>query len=169
MKRMLALMCALLLLTGCSAGGGKENASPSSLTERPIAVVEGSSSSGDLEINDPWGIALTVKEVTPTGLTIVCTQSGGTDVAELNTGSYFVVEQLHGDHWDACTSIIEGELAWTAEAWMIPMGDSVEWEVDWAWLYGELTAGTYRIGKEIMNFRGPGDFDKETYYAEFTI
>ena len=168
MKRMLALLYALLL-TGCSAGGGKENASPSSLTERPIAVVEGSSSSGNLEINDPWGIALTVKDVTPTGVTIVCAQSGGTDVAELNTGSYFVVEQLHGDHWEVCTSIIEGEFAWTAEAWMIPQGDSVEWKTDWAWLHGELAPGTYRVGKEIDNFRGTGDFDTAVYYAEFTI
>jgi hypothetical protein len=168
MERFLVLLCALLL-TGCSIGGGKENASPSSLTERPIAVVEGSSSSGKLEINDPWGIALTVKNVTPTGLTIICTQSGGKDVAELHSGSYFVVEQLHGEHWEACENIIEGEFAWTAEAWGIPQGDSVEWKTDWAWLHGELAPGTYRVGKEIDNFRGTGDFDTAVYYAEFTI
>ena len=27
----------------------------------------------------------------------------------------------------------------------------------------------YRIGKEIMNFRGPGDYDKEMVYVEFTV
>jgi len=55
------------------------------------------------------------------------------------------------------------------EAWIIPMNDSVEWNVDWEWLYGQLSPGTYRIVKEIMNFRGTGDYDKAEYYAEFTI
>jgi hypothetical protein len=41
--------------------------------------------------------------------------------------------------------------------------------VDWGWLYGALPSGQYRIGKEIMNFRGAGDFDKSMAYAEFTV
>ena len=61
------------------------------------------------------------------------------------------------------------EVGWTAEAWIIPMNDTVEWEVDWEWLYGSLTEGRYRIGKEIMDFRGTGDYDKEMHYAEFEI
>ena len=168
MKRLLVLLCALVL-TGCAAENlTKENASPSSLVDRPIAVVEGSTSYGDLEINDPWGITLTAKNVTPTGLTIVCTQSGGTDVAELNTGSAFVLEQFNEGRWQACESVIEN-YGFTAEAWMIPQGDSVEWDVDWEWLYGKLDSGDYRVGKEILNFRGTGDYDKAMYYAEFTI
>ena len=168
MKRLLILLCALLL-TGCASGkGGKENASPSSLTERPIAVVEGSSSSGDLEISDPWGIALTAKNVTPTGLTVICTQSGGTNVAQLHSGQYYVLEELHGDHWHECEPVIEN-YGFTEEAWIIPLDDSVEWKVDLEWLYGELAPGTYRVGKEITNFRGTGDYDSAVYYAGFTI
>lgn len=169
MKRLLALLC-VLALAGCStADGGKGSSSPSSLVDRPIAVVEGSSSSGDLEVYDPWGITLSLKDVTPTGLTIVCTQSGGEDVAELASGEYYRVEELHGDHWHECEIVFEGNAAFTMEAWIIPMDDSVEWEVDWEWLYGELPSGTYRIGKEIRNFRGTGDFDETIYYAEFSI
>jgi len=169
MKRLLIALCALLALTGCSAWGGGENASPSSLADRPVAVVEGSSSSSDLEIHDPWGIALTVKDVTPTGLTIICTQSGGDGVAELQSGQYYRLEELHGDHWHECGIVFEGDASFTMEAWIIPMNDSVEWNVDWEWLYGQLSPGTYRIVKEIMNFRGTGDYDKAEYYAEFTI
>ena len=168
MKRLLILLCALLL-TGCASGkGGKENASPSSLTERPIAVVEGSSSSGKLEILDPWGIALGVKNVRADGLTIVCTQSGGEGVAELHTGQYYVLEEFHNGHWHECEPVIE-DYSFTEEAWLIPQGDSVEWNVDWEWLYGELAPGTYRIGKVITNFHGTGDYDSDIYYAEFTI
>lgn len=36
--------------------------------------------------------------------------------------------------------------------------------------YGKAKVeGKYRIGKEIMDFRGPGNFDKAVYYAEFVI
>ena len=52
---------------------------------------------------------------------------------------------------------------------MIPMNEVCEWEVNWEWLYGQIPAGKYRIGKEIMDFRGTGDFDKTVYYVEFNI
>ena len=51
----------------------------------------------------------------------------------------------------------------------VEVPEKVEWAVDWTKLYGELPAGEYRIAKEIMNFRGGGDFDTKTFYAEFTI
>ena len=168
MKRLLILLCALLL-TGCSVGGGgKGNASPSSLTDRPIAVIEGSTSPGKLEIMDTWGVSLAAKNVTPTGLTIVCTQTGGEGVAELHSGQYYVLEEYRGDNWHECEPVIEN-YGFTEEAWLIPQGSSVEWNVDMEWLYGELMPGTYRVGKEITNFRGPGDYDSAIYYAEFTI
>ena len=47
--------------------------------------------------------------------------------------------------------------------------DSREFELNWEWLYGKLPAGTYRIGKEIMDFRETGDYDTEWYYTEFEI
>ena len=63
----------------------------------------------------------------------------------------------------------EYELSWTYEAWIIQKEGTTQWDVNWEWLYGELSAGEYRIGKEIMNFRGTGDFDEEIVYAEFII
>ena len=52
---------------------------------------------------------------------------------------------------------------------MIPENSKVEWQVNWAWLYGQLSPGKYRIGKNIMYFRGTGDYDQKMYYAEFEI
>ena len=57
----------------------------------------------------------------------------------------------------------------SVNAWIIPINDSCEWEINWEWLYGQLPAGKYRVGKEIMDFKGPGDFEKAVYYAEFVI
>jgi len=117
-----------------------------------------------------WGVTLSAKDVTPTGLTIVCTQSGGNPSGELDTGSYYIIQKYEDGEWSDVEWLPqEYDVGWTAEAWIIPMNDVVEWEVDWEWLYGELPAGTYRIGKEIMDFRGAGDFDQEFHYAEFEI
>ena len=118
----------------------------------------------------PWGLALTAENVTPTGLTIVCTQSGEDTVSELFTGSYFAIHKLGKSGWESVEyAPQEYDVAWTAEAWMIPLGGTVSWEVNWQWLYGELPKGTYRIEKEITNFRGPGDFDLEPVYVYFEI
>lgn len=119
---------------------------------------------------DHWGVKLTAKNITPSGLTIVCTQQDGEPTGELNTGSYYGLEVLRDGEWVAVELLpMEGELAWTSEAWMIPANEDTEWDVNWSRLYGELPAGSYRISKSIMDFRGTGDFDKETYYAGFDI
>jgi len=119
---------------------------------------------------DPWGLKLTAKNITPSGLTIVCTQQDGEPTGELNTGSYYGLEVLRDGEWVAVELLpMEGELAWTAEAWMIPNNAETEWEVNWSRLYGELPAGSYRISKSVMDFRGTGDYDTKTYYAGFDL
>ncbi len=117
-----------------------------------------------------WGITLTAENVTPTELTISCSQTGGEPTGELQTGSYFELEKLVNDTWEKVEYLPhEYDIAWTMEAWMIPSEDTVNWDVKWEWLYGALPAGQYRIGKEIMDFRGPGNYDTAMYYADFTI
>ena len=137
----------------------------------PAAEGEGPEKLPTPEVSD-WGIALTAKDVTPEGMTIVCTQSGGLLTGELNTGSFYVLEREVQGVWCMVEYTEEAKsknIGWTAEAWIIPMNDAIEWEVDWEWLYGSLAPGHYRIGKEIMNFRETGNYDKEMYYAEFEI
>lgn len=113
---------------------------------------------------DPWGLVLTaLDDVTPTGLTLVCAQSGGHPEGELQTGSFFVLEHLVDGHWTEVPGKI-AEIAWTDEAWLIPMEDTQYWNVDWEQIYGALPAGTYRIGKDVVD-----DLDSSRYYAEFTI
>ncbi len=117
---------------------------------------------------ETWGIELRVENVTPTGATIKCTQSGGEPTGELQTGGWYILET-----WTQEQGWIEApcfaEVGWTQEAWMIPMNDTCEWEVNWEWLYGTLSEGKYRIGKDITDFRGTGDYDNAIYYAEFEI
>ena len=119
---------------------------------------------------DPWGVKLTAKNITPSGLTIVCTQQDGEPTGELQTGSYYGLEVLQDGEWIAVDLLPMGhELAWTMEAWAIPTNAETEWEVNWSRLYGELPVGTYRISKSVMDFRGTGDYDTRIYYAGFDI
>ena len=117
-----------------------------------------------------WGVSLQAESVTSSGLTIVCKQSGGDNVSELLTGSYYVLQQRTDNSWkDVDYLPHDTTIVWTSEAWIIPKENTTAWDVDWGWLYGKLSAGEYRIGKKIMNSRKPGDFDEETVYAVFTI
>ena len=118
-----------------------------------------------------WGLTLTVSGVTPTGLTLTFTQSGGQPTGELEYGSRYWLERKDGEGWTRRSDILEPSvnLAWTDEAYMIPMNDQTSWEVDWSWLYGRLSPGRYRIGKEVTDFRKTGDYDTQNYYAEFEV
>lgn len=117
----------------------------------------------------PLGIELTTKDISSTGLTLVCTQSGGKPDGGLMTGASFRLQTYNEElgFWEDIPT--KNELIFTSEAWQIPMNSSVEWKTDWELYYGELLSGRYRIFKEIMDFRGTGDFDLYNYYAEFTI
>lgn len=119
---------------------------------------------------ETWGVGLNTTNITPTGLTLICYQSEGEPTGDLSTGSYYFLEERIDNKWTSVEILpSEYERAWTDEAWMISMNDEVEWEVNWEELYGELPAGYYRIGKNIMDFRDTGDYDEETYYANFEV
>ena len=118
--------------------------------------------------DETWGITLTAEDITSTGVTIKCTQSGGEATGELQTGSWYILETWTREYgWKEVPCF--AEVAWTEEAWMIPMNDTREWKVNWEWLYGAVPSGKYRIGKSIDDFRGTGDYDTAIYYAEFEI
>jgi len=117
-----------------------------------------------------WGITLSAENVTASGLTLRCAQSGGDPSGELNTGSYYVLEWKTETGWETMEyTTQEYEIGWTSEAWIIPMNGDVTWDVNWGWLYGTLPEGSYRIGKTIMDWRAPGDFDQQMAYAEFEV
>ena len=150
MKKILAFLLAAMLLfvSGC---GGTSDASVNG--EQP----------------DAWGITLSAENVTNTGMTLVCTQSGGKFKGELQTGSPFVLERFVEGEWLPVGAIPGLEVAWTMEAWGIQPNFTTRWKVDWEWLYGYLEPGTYRMSKQIMDFRSPGKYTEKIYYVEFGI
>ena len=147
----LLLALGLLALSACGApagggSGGEEGTAP----------------------EDPWGLTLSVKDVTPTGATLVFAQSGGAATGELHTGSPYTLEVLRHDAWQAVEFALPAEnIAWTAIAYPISMNGETEMAVDWSVFYGALPPGTYRLGKTVTDFRAAGDYDEAVYYAAF--
>lgn len=45
-----------------------------------------------LVFTETWGVTLTAENITPTGAVIYCTQSGGEPIGELQTSSWYIVE-----------------------------------------------------------------------------
>lgn len=122
------------------------------------------------EKREDWGMTLTATKIAPTGLTIEFHQSGGKPEGDLQTGSYYWLETKAKENWillDILPSV--HDLGWTDEAYIIRKNDTTELEVNWAWLYGELPLGSYRIGKEVMDFKGTGSYEISNFYANFEI
>lgn len=116
-----------------------------------------------------WGLDLSVKDVTPTGVTLVISQSGGSPSGTLEYGSDYKIQTLDGDTWRDVPYATDENVAWTGEAYMVEMEADSEIRLSWDWLYGSLSAGQYRIVKQFMDFRDTGDYDTDNYYVSFEI
>ena len=104
-----------------------------------------------------WGLSLSAKNVTTSGLTLVCTQSGGDLSGELETGSDYKLIVLQNGTWNDVPVLLE-EYGWNTIAYLIEKENSTEFELNWEWLYGKLSAGTYRLVKSFMDFAGQSGF-----------
>lgn len=86
---------------------------------------------------------------------------------EIRYGEYFDIQVLHEEQWYSL-QVPEG-IAYKTLAYGVEPGESREWEVNWEYVYGKLPAGKYRMVKDVMDYREPGDFDKYYLAAEFEI
>ena len=157
MKRAMALSFALLwmlALSACGAPGESGGQSPAPSVVSPAA--------------DDWGLILTAEGASPTGLTLRFTQSGGAPSGQLQTGSPYWLEREENGEWTAVEPLME-DVAWDMMAYLISMDGETEMAVDWTVLYGQLPAGSYRLGKSVMDFRDTGDYDQKDYYVCFAV
>ena len=155
MKKVIAIAMAVLVMLALV-----------SCNERDLPLID---TTEDPSVDtDPWGITLSIKDITNKGLTLVCSRRDGNATGELQTGSPYFLEVYDDGGWISVEAIDDENVTWTMIAISIPEGRT-EWQINWESIYGELAAGRYRIGKEITDFRGPGDFEKQMYYAEFEL
>lgn len=149
MKKIFALILSLTLAFAFAACGA-----------------DNSASDGAEGWAEDWGVRLTAKSVSPTGLTLICTQSGGIAEGSLETGSAYTIEKCENDVWVEVKP--QGDAVWDMMSHLIG-NTTTEWEIDWSWLYGELSPGTYRIGKTVVDFKESGSSRSQIFFAEFEI
>lgn len=117
-----------------------------------------------------WGLSVSLKDILPTGVTLVFSQSGGNVRGELQTGTPFGVEMWNGSFWESYDTISETPLVWNMLAYPITAESVREFRCDWGYVYGELPQGKYRIYKDISDFyHSATGYDTHRYYAEFEI
>lgn len=119
-------------------------------------------------INDFSGVSMSVLDetVSPTGLTVEFENDSDQQVIY---GEDFLLETNVEDSWYQVPVIIEDEYGFDAIGYELSPGETDSLEIDWEWLYGSLESGEYRIMKEVLDFRGAGDFDEYQLTAEFII
>ena len=136
--------------------------------DAPKQAVASDNKAAVQETTVDWGVTMTAEDITPVGCTVVIRQSGGNPTGELIFGEDFWVEIQTASGWmEFPTTKIPD---WVAVGYFLPKENETQWECTWEWLYGALPQGTYRIGKDILDSRAPGDYERQDHYTEpFTI
>lgn len=177
MKKYLCLVACLAisvaLLVGCSNNGdnisaeGTENTVAETVPSKSVDIADWKPAPIET-VNNFDGVTMTVKKgtVSSTELTLAfenCSKS------QCIYGEGFGLEKKINGSWYQVPVAIDGNYGFHSIGYNLASGDNGERVVKWGWLYGNLDTGEYRIVKDILDFRGTGDFD--TYYlaAEFTI
>lgn len=121
----------------------------------------------DIHDGANWGITFSAENVTPRGMTLVCEQDGTPVPGMLMTGAFFRLEKLTEDGWRELPTLQDA--IFTTEGWVITNGQPHRWDVNWAWLYGELEPGRYHIFKIITLDETWGSETDWNGGVEFTI
>ena len=175
MKKYLYLfVCMVISLTFFVGCGNKNNSNSAIPKDTSKTASSQPNETNDWEpsahktVNNFKGVTMTVKGETAssTGLTIAFENNSG---SQCIYGEYFCLEKKINGNWYQAPVIIDGNYGFDSIGYDLSSGDSGEWAVDWKWLYGSLDTGEYRIVKDILDFRGTGNYD--TYYlaAEFQL
>ena len=145
-----------LLLFCCGCAGRTEKIGPGvinsvngseevqSLFQDDLLSVEDTQESKDFASGEEvWGIRLRVADVTPTGLTLICEQSGGNPTGELQTDPMFWLERHVDGEWKNVEQRQFGEdtdvvYAFEDIAYILRKGSSRIWRIKWSNLYGDL-------------------------------
>lgn len=140
------------------------------ITDQIIDVAEGFDNdiAIDTEYNDKLGLVLSVDNVTSTGLCLICSQSGGQPTGTLKTGSSYNLEKYDSGKWYPVIPIIDN-YGWQLQAFTIYKNQDTKFNINWEWLYGKLGSGTYRLEKNIIDFRESDNQDNYIYYIEFEL
>lgn len=126
------------------------------------------SETGDVfekEVNALEGVSMVVLESSPVSARV---EISNTTSRDIQFGDDYDLQKLVEGKWYSVPYIIDN-WAFHAIAYPAAEGKPVEWEAVWEEFHGTLSAGTYRIVKKILDFRGTGDYTEYYLAAEFSV
>ena len=115
--------------------------------------------------NTGLGVSLTIEAVSPTGATLVFDQYDTTKDDVLFGGNDYFLQVKTGNGWEDLPTLEVPTFAGSSYS----ISNIRRHEIDWQWLYGALSSGHYRIGKNIHIWKESNMRNFGTVYAEFTI
>lgn len=121
--------------------------------------------SGSEETPD-WGITLYAEDITPTGMTLLTNQMGGTFSGKLEYDTCFHLQVLQDGQWQWVPELIQYACPLVADS--VWMNGSWRESLDWERHYGALPPGYYRLVREFYDF-SEDDYEDAYLYAEFII
>lgn len=135
---------------------------------------------------EDWGLEFEVIKQDPSGITILCSQSGGQQIGTLNVGTPMLYRKnpnaLASERVEPLTE--EGEVVFNeSEQWVpnpngfLTMGGETELSFDFVGLFGTLPAGDYELVLQIVDLYDEEDvpplsrnfYDEQWYSIEFSI
>lgn len=174
MKNLSLLLISLIVLTGCGtsdnlqSGEENEQSANAGKSEESVETTDWEPTIFET-VNNFDGVKMEIKEgsLSPAGLTVVI--KNDTPDKQLIFGEDFLLEKKIDGSWYQVPVTFEGNYGFDSIGYEVKPSNEGEWTVDWEWLYGSLEAGEYRIVKEVLDFRGTGEFDMYHLAAEFSL
>lgn len=117
------------------------------------------------ELNNFDGVFMEVIEASKTSAKLEIINP--TDL-EVIYGEDYDLQVNHNGKWSSLPYLIDN-WGFKSIGYEAVKDEPVIWEVDWKVFHGELSPGTYRIVKSVMDFRESGDYTNYHLSAEFTI
>ena len=112
--------------------------------------------------NDEIAVIMEVTNITATGLTVHFRQYDERETGTLVYGEEYWLEYLEDNSWIRVPTIIDA-YGFNDIGYIIPKTGESSLEMEWEWLYGKLSSGTYRITKPVTHSKNYGDGVYTTY------
>ena len=112
-----------------------------------------------------WIVEISAEDSSNTGLTFVCKELGNPD----KSGTLTTTEGYWLEKWNGTEYVPMEGSAPDGATLSISDASTERWNIDWASVYGELSSGSYRIGKTFTYTATDGNQEQAAYYAKFRI
>ncbi|MBE5884229.1 MAG: hypothetical protein E7291_07415 [Lachnospiraceae bacterium] len=117
------------------------------------------------EVDMTDGVSMYVTYATDKGANLVFYNYSDKD---MQFGDDYELHMRRGDEWYKVDYVIDN-WAFHDIAYMMPQNEPISWSVKWTYFHGTLAPGQYRIVKEVIDYRAPGDYTKYKLGAEFVV